>query len=226
MDEKMEKLTKRFEIAVRNFAHSCFNMKANESCFQAWFAAFVFQEFGFARVYREIHLDKKFLSCELVEEEKRLFPKDFFEKCELFPDVSISYEPEIDVRHTLTRNKSSDKKDIKEFLQQFAIISEFKVTGSTSKRTGISAIKRDLQKLLLFSMVHSKKESSNSLATYSIILDNNEHSNVINSEGFINDINKSFESIKNSLYPMKIMYFGKNLTSIIQVTDDFKIICI
>lgn len=42
----LDRLARRFEIAVENFFRSTFDLRANEVAFQAWFAASVIAEFG------------------------------------------------------------------------------------------------------------------------------------------------------------------------------------
>jgi hypothetical protein len=98
---------------------------------------------------------------------------------ELFPDVSVSWLPDIDVRHSRTREK--DLKKAGALLCEFAIISELKVTGSTSHPTPPKAIITDISKLFVFSEAHhkySKKHSKlNLLKCYMVIFDNAKNSN-------------------------------------------------
>ena len=99
-DVQIDRITKRFEIAVSNFGRSCIDMQANEKAFQAWYASCIVQEFGLSHVYREIHLGKSELF--------RLAPaneltKNLRKGNELFPDVSVSWLPNIDARHSSTR---------------------------------------------------------------------------------------------------------------------------
>jgi len=64
----IDSLTARFEITVENLIHSSFDLQANESDYQAWYAASVIAEFGMSRVYREVHLMRTQLA-ELVSPE-------------------------------------------------------------------------------------------------------------------------------------------------------------
>ncbi len=164
--ESLNRLRGRFEIAVSNFGRSCIAMQSNEKAFQGWFAACVIQEFGLSRVYREVHLDKKELFTGISDQ---LFVEDLRTGNELFPDLSISWEPDVDTRHTSNRDCSAS-----EMLSQMAIVSEFKVTGSTSVATPHVQILRDLQKLSLFSMAAGGHTSAvpRGLATYMVVLDN------------------------------------------------------
>lgn len=165
----LARLCKRFEIAAGNFGRSCIAMRANEKAFQAWYAACVIQEFGLSRVYREVHLWKEELfalagTSPLTEALK--------EGNELFPDLSISWQPDIDARHSSTREELHKKAG--EMLKQFGILSELKVTGSTGKATGPRAIRQDLAKLAVFAAAHraSTAGEGNGLATYMVVLDN------------------------------------------------------
>lgn len=169
---EIQRLCRRFEIAVSNFGQSCISMKANEKAFQAWFAASVIQEFGLSRVYREIHLKKH----ELFSLAKNVtMASSLSEGNELFPDVSVSWLPDIDARHSDTR--AEFLKHAGDFLLKFAIISELKVTGSTSMATPVKAVERDILKLAVFAAAHqtraSDKEALNAaLRTYMVIMDN------------------------------------------------------
>lgn len=170
-EEQIIRVAKRFEIAVSNFGRSCIDMDANEKAFQAWFASCVIQEFGISYVYREIHLWKK----ELFD----LVPaNDLTTKLqsgnELFPDVSVSWFPNIDARHSSTRDLGLKNPGI--FLNEFSIVCELKVTGSTSKPTQPRQILNDIAKLYLFSAAHKKSSELVTdpypLKCYMIILDN------------------------------------------------------
>jgi hypothetical protein len=93
---------------------------------------------------------------------------------ELFPDVSVSWFPNIDVRHSSTRNLGLKNPGI--FLNEFSIVCELKVTGSTSKPTQPRQILNDIAKLYLFSAAHKKSSELVTdpypLQCYMIILDN------------------------------------------------------
>ena len=173
--DEINRLCRRFEIAVSNFGQSCIAMRANEKAFQAWFAASVIQEFGLSRVYREIHLAKK----EMMALAPNLdVPETLREGNELFPDVSISWLPDIDARHSNTRHHSV--RSVGDFLLKFAILTELKVTGSGGTSTSPKAVVTDIWKLGLFSTVHAAhKDTSPSidgeetaLRTYMVIMDN------------------------------------------------------
>ena len=169
--EHINRISNRFEIAVSNFGRSCIDMQANEKAFQAWYASCVIQEFGISRVYREIHLWKSDLS-KLVPKNK--FVKDLLSGNELFPDVSVSWFPNVDARHSNTRDLSL--KNAGAFLSEFSVISELKVTGSTLRPTPIKSIRDDILKLFIFSAAHKQFCDENSkdvmLKCYMIILDN------------------------------------------------------
>lgn len=170
-EEQLKRISNRFEIAVSNFGRSCIDLQSNEKAFQAWFASCVIQEFGISYVYREIHLGK----AELL----RLTPDNILknrikEGNELFPDLSISWSPNIDTRHSSTRKNNLRKAGA--FLKKFCILSELKVTGSTSKPTPPRDIKNDIAKLFLFSAGHlyspENQSSEHKLKCYMVILDN------------------------------------------------------
>jgi hypothetical protein len=146
-------------------------MRANEKAFQAWYAACVIQEFGLSHVYREIHLGKSELF--------RLAPANELTKKlekgnELFPDVSISWFPDIDARHSSTREKKLRKAGA--FLSEFSLISELKVTGSTSKPTAPGHVFQDIAKLFVFSAAHKSFSEMHGntlpLRCYMVVLDN------------------------------------------------------
>jgi hypothetical protein len=107
------------------------SMRANEAAFQAWYAAAVIQEFGLARVYREIHLWKRGL-LELAGSDT--LAEELGDGAELFPDLSVSWLPDIDARHSSTRDEAVRSPGL--MLHEFAIVSEFKVTGSTKGPSG------------------------------------------------------------------------------------------
>lgn len=170
-DVQIDRITKRFEIAVSNFGRSCIDMQANEKAFQAWYASCIVQEFGLSHVYREIHLGKSELF--------RLAPaneltKNLRKGNELFPDVSVSWLPNIDARHSSTRENRLRKAGA--FLSEFSLISELKVTGSTSRPTPPRDVLKDIAKLFVFSSAHksfSELHSSNlPLRCYMVVLDN------------------------------------------------------
>jgi hypothetical protein len=170
-EEQLERVSNRFEIAVANFGRSCIDLQSNEKAFQAWFASCVIQEFGISHVYREIHLGK----AELF----RLAPENDLKNRikagnELFPDLSISWSPNIDTRHSSTRENNLRKAGA--FLREFCILSELKVTGSTSKPTPPRDIKIDIAKLFLFSAGHlyspENQNPEHKLKCYMVILDN------------------------------------------------------
>ena len=140
-DVQIDRITKRFEIAVSNFGRSCIDMQANEKAFQAWYASCIVQEFGLSHVYREIHLGKSELF--------RLAPAN-----------------------ELTKNL----RKAGAFLSEFSLISELKVTGSTSRPTPPRDVLKDIAKLFVFSSAHksfSELHSSNlPLRCYMVVLDN------------------------------------------------------
>ena len=111
-----------------------------------------------------MHLSRRRLA-ELASPEVRV---GFEKGTQLFPDLSVSWEEAIDVRHSSTRDDSLDAAGM---LDQFGIITEFKATASTGKPTQPAAIPRDIRKLGLFAEAHATK-GTNPLATYLIILDN------------------------------------------------------
>ena len=100
-----------------------------------------------SRVYREVHLSRRRLA-ELASPEIRV---GFEKGTQLFPDLSVSWEEAIDVRHSSTRDDSLDAAGM---LDQFGIITEFKATASTMKPTPPRGIRRDLRKLGLFAEAH------------------------------------------------------------------------
>ena len=146
-------------------------MQANEKAFQAWYAACIIQEFGLSHVYREIHLWKSELF-------KLSRPNDITRPLqkgnELFPDVSVSWFPDIDARHSSTRK--SELRPAGALLSEFAIISELKVIGSTLRPTPPKAIFDDIAKLFVFSEAHkvfsSRRRNPSPLKCYMVIFDN------------------------------------------------------
>lgn len=158
----------RFEVAVGNFARSSFDLQANEKAFQAWYAASVIHEFGMSRVYREVHLNKRELK-ELVDPDTWSGVLDGGN--EVLPDLCVSWEPAIDARHTAARPASLDAGGM---LRQLAIVSEFKVTGSTKSHTPPRHIRQDLMKLGLLTDAHlsAGSASARKLSCYLVILDN------------------------------------------------------
>ena len=165
---EISRLCRRYEIAVENFGRSCMSMRANEAAFQAWYAAAVIQEFGLARVYREIHLWQRDL-LELAGSED--LAEQLGTGAELFPDLSVSWLPDIDARHSSTRDESVRSPG--RMLHEFAIVSEFKVTGSTKTPTSPKMIRRDLAKLAVFAAAHRRAAPhERPLATYMVVLDN------------------------------------------------------
>jgi hypothetical protein len=173
---EIERISKRFEVALSNFGRSCIDLQANEKAFQAWFSACIIQEFGLSHVYREIHLWKSEL-FEFAVPNK--MTKSLETGNELFPDVSVSWLPDIDVRHSSTRGK--DLKAAGALLCEFAIISELKVTGSTLHPTPPKAIISDISKLFIFAEAHhnysQKNSKPNLLKCYMVIFDNAKNSN-------------------------------------------------
>ena len=147
-------------------------MKANERAFHAWYAACVIQEFGLARVYREVHYLKDDL-FDLVG--RRPATERLHEGNELFPDLSVSWEPDIDARHSATRAERLRKAG--RMLREFGILSELKVTGSTRSATPPRDVMSDLVKLGVFAGAHAATPPAGGcegrgLATYMVILDN------------------------------------------------------
>ena len=170
-DVQIDRITHRFEIAVSNFGRSCIDMRANEKALQAWYAACVIQEFGLSHVYREIHLWKPELF--------KLAPandltKKLREGNELLPDVSVSWFPNIDARHSSTREMKL--REAGSFLSEFSLISELKVTGSTSNPTRPGEILKDIAKLFVFSAAHKSFSEMHRhtlpLRGYMVVLDN------------------------------------------------------
>jgi len=110
----------------------------------------------------------------------QLAPAHRFTRCvrrgnELFPDLSVSWQPDVDARHSGTRSRPV--KHASQMLPQMAILSELKVTGSTSTPTPPEWIRRDLAKLAVFAAAHKRatvrnKAASREIACYMVILDN------------------------------------------------------
>ena len=198
----LQRMCERFEIAVGNFGRSCISMRANEKAFQAWYAASVIQEFGLARVYREVHFWKSEIAPYLTD--NPMF--DFIRKGnEVFPDLSVSWEPDVDARHSSTRDDSV--KCANKMIQQFGILSELKVTGSTGIATSLDALRQDLAKLAAFLMLHKNSnlesvESDSSLAAYMVILDN--HQSEINRSSVADERTRvaNFLDRTNQLWPV------------------------
>jgi len=170
-DVQIDRITNRFEIAVSNFGRSCIDMQANEKAFQAWYASCIVQEFGLSHVYREIHLWKSEL-FKLARPNE--LTKNLRKGNELFPDVSVSWSPNIDARHSSTRGNTL--REAGAFLSEFSLISELKVTGSTSRPTPPRDVLNDIAKLFVFSAAHRSfsKMHGNTLPLrcYMVVLDN------------------------------------------------------
>ena len=170
-DKQIDRITNRFEIAVSNFGRSCIDMQANEKAFQAWYASCIVQEFGLSHVYREIHLWKSELFKLAPPNE---LTKNLQKGNELFPDVSVSWLPDIDARHSSTRESKLQKAGA--FLSEFSLISELKVTGSTSNPTPPRFVLNDIAKLFVFSAAHKSFSEMHShtlpLRCYMVVLDN------------------------------------------------------
>lgn len=170
-EDQIRRIINRFEIAVSNFGRSCIDMQANEKAFQAWYASSLIQEFGISYVYREIHLWKKEL-FDLAPANK--LTDNLKKGNELFPDISVSWYPDIDARHSSTRE--SKLKEAGALLKEFVIISEFKVTGSTLNPTSQKDVLKDIAKLSVFSEAHKtfgmKNGSILPLKCYMVVLDN------------------------------------------------------
>lgn len=174
---QIHRLCRRFEIAVGNFGRSCIRSQSNEKAFQAWFAVSVIHEFGLSRVVREVHLEKPQLFALIRQSplfEASSIIARFESGNELFPDLSVMWEPDVDTRHTLTRNK--EYADARLMLPQIAIVTELKVTGSTSVATPKAQIVNDLEKLAVFRSAHDAIVAGAGplpeIATYLVVLDN------------------------------------------------------
>ena len=167
LSKELAALCRRFEIAVANFGNSCAALRANEKAFQAWYAASVIQEFGISRVYREIHL----LTEHLFDGSEGL-DAPLSKGSELFPDLSISWKPGIDARHTVFRDEGVHHAT--HLLDKIAIVTELKVTGSTGKHTPPKKIETDLNKLMVFhrAYLRSPSNTGRGLGAYMVILDN------------------------------------------------------
>ncbi len=204
--QQLEQLCDRFEIAVENFGRSCVGLRANEAAFQAWYAASVIHEFGMSRVYREIHLAKGSGDGDLLdgwnEDDKERLPKGIKTGNELFPDLCVSREPNIDARHSSTRDAWAARK----MLENLAIVTEFKATGSTKSSTPRSHVKTDLIKLGVFAKCRG---SASALATYMVILDNSDSSQKFTKEymqGLLDEVGKEFPV----LALPTVLVFGKD----------------
>jgi hypothetical protein len=169
---RLDALCRRFEIAVASFGRSCGALRANERSFQAWYASSVIQEFGLARVYRELHLGKDQLFRGHTPGAKDL-DAGLDVGHELFPDLAVSREPAIDARHEEAR--CEEVKDAVSLLSRIAIVTELKVTGSTMKHTPPAGIRRDLAKLMVFHravLSLAPRRQVHGLRCYMVILDN------------------------------------------------------
>ena len=166
----IERIDRRFRVATENFMRSCFDLKANEKAFQAWFAAAVIQEFGMSRVYREIHLSKAQLRGIVGDQVAGRFAKGN----EVFPDLSVSWNEDIDARSTSARAESLG---VKGMLRELAVITELKVTSSTTKSTPRSHVEADIEKLAVLGEAHARSNEDQPLAVYMVILDNHRSAN-------------------------------------------------
>jgi hypothetical protein len=141
MTERTERviLTNRFISAWVSFCTSVVSLRSNESSFQAWFASRLIQEFGLARVYREINLDKRQISrCFVAPKLEDLSPEFHrrlgMEGNDLVPDVCVSTRPYLDTRHTATR--STGLQDFTEIIKEMDIVTELKVATSKKDARG------------------------------------------------------------------------------------------
>jgi len=145
-------LSNRFITAWVNFCTSVVTLQSNEKSFQAWFASPLIQEFGLARVYREVHLDKPHIKgCFSGPELKDLFPKLYrslgMDGNELFPDVCVSRRPYLDTRHTAARSR--DTQHFTQIIKEIDIVTELKVAMSEKGAMGTqyNLVYLDVQKL-------------------------------------------------------------------------------
>lgn len=182
--DALDRLCKRFVVAVGNFGRSCISLQSNERSFQAWYAASVIQEFGLSQVYREVHLKKESLFREIKDRPFHPFFSDLRKGHELFPDLSISWEPDLDTRHSDSRDPQLAPAGA--MLSKLAIVTELKVTGSTGVATAQKDLLTDLRKLALFAAAreawrpsasatagaHGERGPERRLATYMVILNN------------------------------------------------------
>ncbi len=176
-NDELQRLCKRFELAVSNFGRTCFDLRAREASFQAWYASCVIQEFGLSRVYREIHLPKEDifdgLTKDGLSDRFRLRPGQ--EKGALNPDLVVSWLPDLDARTAFARGEHLQS--CTAMLRYIAIVSEFKVAASmknpAQQRRAMFA---DLGKLLAFVRCHNKRQRSGlpnrEIAAYLVVLDN------------------------------------------------------
>lgn len=135
----------RFIASWLSFSIAARNLLSNEKSFQAWFAASLIQEFGFSRVYRELHIEKEQLRKPCKSFRQAFDTLNMHEGNEFIPDICIAREENVDTRHSATRDKGL--RDIKNMLSKMSMITEFKVSASSKKATSFRSVRKDLLKL-------------------------------------------------------------------------------
>ena len=147
-------LSNRFVTAWANFCRSVSGLQSNEKSFQAWFASSLIQEFGLAKVYREVHFDKGHIRECFSFKLKSIFPELYtklgMNKHELFPDVCITKTAGVDTRHTVARSDSM--RHASTILNEMDVVTELKVACSSKGAiaTQYSKVYPDILKLGLF----------------------------------------------------------------------------
>ena len=183
-NDELQRLCKRFELAVSSFGHSCFDLCAREASFQAWYASCVIEEFALSRVYREIDFPKQDLFDGLSEDGLsdgfRLAPDQT--RGAINPDLVVSWFPDLQARTGVTRHMRIHS--CTAMLRDIAIVSELKVAAIMKNPGQRKAMFADLGKLLAFLRCHAKRDQDElpdrSIAAYLVFLDNyvtpeNEH---------------------------------------------------
>lgn len=168
-------LTNRFITAWVNFCTSVVALKSNEKSFQAWFASSLIQEFGLARVYREVNLDKASIKdCFSDPSLRELFPKLYskldMDGNELFPDICISKSPNLDTRHPAARPKNTQ--EFKQIISEICISTELKVAASTYKATATQYNKIYYDVLKLGLIMNAARENEGLPLCFACVLDN------------------------------------------------------
>lgn len=120
---------------------------------------------------------------------------------EFFPDLTVSWRPNIDARSSNTREGKLNSAGA--MLLEFSILSELKVTGSTGKSTPGKHVTRDLAKLAVFAIAHQRAAqeakgelAKRTIAMYLVVIDNYRRNNISsrhNSKAQLRDLLSKFE---------------------------------
>lgn len=156
-------------VALEAFGRECFFLKGPEECFQAWLAVYMCQAFGVNRVYREADFGlRESYGSGAVGVRGVLPSRSVFERVlegtaktisrKFFTDLAISWGENADARNQACRPLAI--KSVLPYLQQWAIITELKVTMSQNGGLSSKEVVRDVKKLGIFADLHRVSKES------------------------------------------------------------------